>query len=139
MNNPQQQQHDFYYGQTAARSPGAQRHQQPTLHRQSSRNFDVYNQMPNSAPFPSDDSATGTFDAGRYDRINNAFQNGAATGYPGFDMGGVSQTWNPAAFAGPNGFNTFAAVNRRQQTTATRGRTLPQVSFAPQIFIHLYR
>ncbi|KAL8759708.1 MAG: hypothetical protein Q9199_000580 [Rusavskia elegans] len=112
--NGHQNQHDMYYDQPASRSPGAQRHQQPTLHRQPSRQFDAYAQMQNPIYQPED--TTPRYDGSRFDRINPTMQ-GAAYGY---EMPSA-QTWNPNAFAGPNGFSAFGATGRMRPTP--RGRS----------------
>ncbi|KAI4246695.1 MAG: hypothetical protein L6R42_009826, partial [Xanthoria sp. 1 TBL-2021] len=112
--NGHQNQHDMYYDQPASRSPGAQRHQQPTLHRQPSRQFDAYAQMQNPIYQPED--TTPRYDGNRFDRINPTMQ-GAAYGY---EMPSA-QTWNPNAFAGPNGFSAFGATGRMRPTP--RGRS----------------
>ena len=125
-------QQEVYYDQnasTAQRSPGTNRHPPPALHRQSSRQFDAYGQMPNATAYVAEDPAA-TFNASRFDRMNSAFQNSSGAGYPGFDLAGGSQTWNPAAFAGPNTFNTFAPMNNRTRAANARGRAnLPAVGF----------
>ncbi|CAL8579623.1 Peptidyl-prolyl cis-trans isomerase pin4 [Xanthoria parietina] len=117
--NGHQNSHDMYYDPSASRSPGAQRHQQPTLHRQPSRQFDAYAQMQNAQmqnPIYQPEDTTARFDGNRFDRINPTMQ-GAAYGYeiPS------AQTWNPNAFAGPNGFPAFGATGRMRP--APRGRS----------------
>ncbi|KAI4271547.1 MAG: hypothetical protein L6R38_006839 [Xanthoria sp. 2 TBL-2021] len=117
--NGHQNPHDMYYDQPASRSPGAQRHQQPTLHRQPSRQFDAYAQMQNAQmqnPIYQPEDTTPRYDGNRFDRINPTMQ-GAAYGY---DMQSA-QTWNPNAFAGPNGFPAFGATGRMRPTP--RGRS----------------
>ncbi|KAI4146370.1 MAG: hypothetical protein L6R39_003476 [Caloplaca ligustica] len=119
MNNHQSP-HDMYYDQSSSRSPGAHRHQQQTLHRQPSRQFDPY-AMPNNMYQPED--PTPRFDANRFDRMNPAMQGG---GYGAYDMPSA-QTWNPSAFSGANGFPTFGATGRMKPMP--RGRSaLPPVS-----------
>ncbi|KAI4270613.1 MAG: hypothetical protein LQ337_006570 [Flavoplaca oasis] len=113
--NPQ----DIYYDQSASRSPGAQRHQQPILHRQPSRQFDAYGHLSNGQmqnPIYQPEDSTPRYDGNRYDRINPAMQ-GATYGYeiPS------AQTWNPNGFAGPNGFPAFGATGRMRP--APRGRS----------------
>jgi hypothetical protein len=86
---------DMYYDPLSARSPGSHRHQQQTLHRQSSRQFDAYGQMP-SGLYTADDHAA-RYESNRFDRINATMQ---ASNY-GYDMPGP-QTWNASGFGGAN-------------------------------------
>jgi hypothetical protein len=113
---------DMYYDQSSSRSPGAHRHQQQTLHRQPSRQFDAYGQMPSAIYTPEDHSSS--FGSNRFDRMAAGVPNGSY----GYDMG-AAQTWNPNAFGGGQGFNTFGATGRMKPVT--RGRTgIPNVSDA---------
>ena len=113
--------HDIYYDQPSSRSPGAHRHQQQTLHRQPSRQFDAYGQMPNNI-YPPDDH-TLRYDGNRFDRMNATMQGGGGYGY---EMPSA-QTWNPSAFGGGNNFPSFGATGRMKSTS--RGRSaLPTVS-----------
>ncbi|KAL8744152.1 MAG: hypothetical protein Q9190_003569 [Brigantiaea leucoxantha] len=105
MNNHHHPAHDMYYEQPSSRSPGAHRHQQQTLHRQSSRQFDVYGPMPNNNFTP--DDHTMRYDGNRFDRMNAPMQGG---GY-GYDLSG-NQTWNPNAFSGGTSFSSFGATGR---------------------------
>ncbi|KAL9045382.1 MAG: hypothetical protein Q9214_001558 [Letrouitia sp. 1 TL-2023] len=117
MNSQHHPNHDVYYDQPASRSPGAHRHQQQPLHRQPSRQFDVYGPMANNVFTP--DDHTLRYDGSRFDRINATLQGG---GY-GFEMAGA-QTWNPNAFSGGNGFSAFGPTGRMK--SVPRGRsTLP--------------
>lgn len=112
--------HEMYYDQPSSRSPGAHRHQQQTLHRQPSRQFDAYGQMPNNIYAP--DDHTLRYDGNRFDRMNATMQGG---GY-GYEMPSA-QTWNPSAFGGGNNFPNFGASGRMKSTS--RGRSaLPTVS-----------
>jgi hypothetical protein len=120
MNNQQQHQ-DMFYDQAASRSPNSHRVAPQTLHRQPSRQFDAYNQMPNTLYGPEDHSR---YDTNRYDRMNPVLQGG---GY-GYELP-QAQTWNPNAFGGGHGFNAFGATGRMK--AASRGRSgLPAVSVA---------
>ncbi|KAL8669891.1 MAG: hypothetical protein Q9168_005538 [Polycauliona sp. 1 TL-2023] len=122
--NGHQSPHEMYYDQPASRSPGAQRHQQPVLHRQPSRQFDPYAQMQNGqlqngqmqTPIYQREDPNPRYDGNRFDRINPTMQ-GAAYGY---EMPSA-QTWNPNAFAAPNGFPAFGATGRMR--SAPRGRS----------------
>ena len=119
MNNHHHPAHDMYYEQPSSRSPGAHRHQQQTLHRQSSRQFDVYGPMPNNNFTP--DDHTMRYDGNRFDRMNAPMQGG---GY-GYDLSG-NQTWNPNAFSGGTSFSSFGATGRIKPMP--RGRSaLPPV------------
>ena len=110
---------DMYYDQASSRSPGSHRHQQQTLHRQPSRQFDAYGQMPSTLYTPEDHASR--YDTNRFDRMNATLQNG---GY-GYDLTGA-QSWNPGAFGGVNAFNAFGATGRMKPNS--RGRTgLPSV------------
>lgn len=121
MNNHHHQQ-DMYYDQASSRSPGSHRHQQQTLHRQPSRQFDAYGQMPSTLFTPDDHGPR--YDTNRFDRMTAAMQGG---GY-GYDPSG-SQSWNPGAFGGGNHFHNFGATGRMKSTS--RGRsTLPTVRSA---------
>lgn len=111
---------DMYYEPPSARSPGSQRHQPQTLHRQSSRQFDAYGQMP-SGLYTADDHAA-RFEPNRYDRLNATVQ----AGNYGYDMPGA-QTWNASGFVGANTLGAMGATGRMKAPTA-RGRTaLPSV------------
>lgn len=105
--------HDLYYDQPASRSPGSHRHQPQTLHRQPSRQFDAYGQMPNNMYTPDDHSMR--YDANRFERMNTTVQNGY-----NYEIGAQTWTSNPFAvnnhFAGP-----FAATGRMK--SVSRGRT----------------
>ncbi len=110
---------DMYYEPPSARSPGSHRHQQQTLHRQSSRQFDAYGQMP-SGLYTADDHAAG-YEPNRYDRINATMQ---ASNY-GYDMPST-HTWNAGGFGGANTLGAMGATGRMK--ASARGRSaLPSV------------
>jgi len=110
---------DMYYDPLSARSPGSHRHQQQTLHRQSSRQFDAYGQMP-SGLYTADDHAA-RYESNRFDRINATMQ---ASNY-GYDMPGP-QTWNASGFGGANTLGAMGATGRMK--ASARGRSaLPSV------------
>ena len=118
MNNTYHQ--EVFYDQGGSRSPGSQRHQPQSVHRQSSRQFDAYGQMPN--PLFNPDDQPQRFETNRFDRMNTAMPTG---GFGGYDISGA-QTWNPTAFGGSPAFSTFGAT--RTMKPVTRGRTnLPSV------------
>ena len=118
MNNHHHQ--DMFYDQAANRSPGSHRHQPQTLHRQPSRQFDAYGQIPNQL-FPAEDQ-TQRYDGNRFERMN-----GLQGGGYGYDLG-QSQTWNPSAFGGAHTFNAFQAATGRMKPSARGRSTLPTVS-----------
>ncbi|KAL8663173.1 MAG: hypothetical protein Q9202_004105 [Teloschistes flavicans] len=107
---------EMYFDQPLSRSPSAHRHQQQTLHRQPSRQFDAYGPMPNN--MWNHDDSTSRFDGGRMDRMNANMQGGPY----GFDMPSAqTQTWNPNAFGAPNGLPAFGATGRMKPMP--RGRS----------------
>ncbi|OJD30081.1 r3h domain [Diplodia corticola] len=112
--------HDMYYDNPSSRSPGSQRHQPQTLHRQPSRQFDAYGQL-NQGLYAQEDPQA-RYDAPRYnDRLNATIH----AGYGGYELGGA-QGWNANAF-GQN--NSLAAINAttRMKPSARGGRSaLPQ-------------
>ena len=131
MNNHNHLQ-DMYYDQSSSRSPGAHRHQQQTLHRQPSRQFDAYGQMPPAMYVPEEPSSR--YETNRFDRMNNTMQGG---GYA-YDPTGGAQTWNPTAFGGGNNFPQYGGATGRMKSQ-TRGRTaLPTVFTCPLQQILIY-
>jgi hypothetical protein len=125
MNNHQQQSEMFY--DQASRSPNSNRAQQ-SLHRQGSRHFDAYGQLP--TPQFNQDEQESRYNTGRFGRMSPTIQTGGnnggnyGSGY-GYELGG-SQTWNPNAFSNNHGFGAFSATTRMKPST--RGRsTLPPV------------
>lgn len=117
--NTHHQHQDLYFDQAAVRSPGSHRHQQQSLHRQPSRQFDGYANLPGSL-YSQDDPAL-RYDGSRFDRMNATIQ---GSGY-GYEVPG-QQGWNTATFGGGRAFNTFGAAARMKSTP--RGRsTLPTV------------
>ncbi|MCJ1483901.1 hypothetical protein MMC06_004069 [Schaereria dolodes] len=109
MNNHHPQ--ETYYDHSSSRSPGSHRYQPQTLHRQPSRQFDAYGQMPTPLYTPDDHNS-------RYDRFDR--MNAAMPGGYGYELPGA-QTWNPSAFGGGNNFPAFGATGRMKSTS--RGRT----------------
>ncbi|KAF2457018.1 RNA-binding protein Cip2 [Lineolata rhizophorae] len=110
----------MYYESQSSRSPGSHRHPQQTLHRQPSRQFDAYGQLPTGLYGPEDHSA-------RYeapprflpDRSNATLHSGYQTHY---DMP-AAQGWNAAGFA-TNQNNTLAAIGATNRMKApARGRS----------------
>ncbi|MCJ1284250.1 hypothetical protein MMC26_003581 [Xylographa opegraphella] len=115
----------MYYDQPTSRSPGAQRHQQQTLHRQPSRQFDAYGDMP-PPMYPSVEHAP-RYEMNRFDRMNASLQNG---GYA-YDHSGA-QSWNPGAFGGGQTFNSFGTTGRLKATSRQR-TAIPNTWLDPQV------
>ena len=116
---------DMYYDQTSSRSPGSHRHPQQMLHRQPSRHFDAYGQMPNNVYTPDDQSMR--YETNRFDRMNGQVQ---TNGY-NYELP-QPQTWNTNAFSTNNNFAPpFAAATGRMKSQ-TRGRSaIPTVCTSP--------
>ncbi|GFN19658.1 putative R3H domain protein [Aspergillus tubingensis] len=106
-----QQAQDMYHDNSAARSPGSQRHQQP-LHRQPSRQFDAYGPMPVNLY---DDMAR--YDTGRLERLNSSLHNNSYA----YDLAG-SQTWNPNGFANAQALGGIRSASTSLKTTSRTGR-----------------
>ncbi|GKZ22085.1 hypothetical protein AbraIFM66951_008824 [Aspergillus brasiliensis] len=106
-----QQAQDMYHDNSAARSPGSQRHQQP-LHRQPSRQFDAYGPMPVNLY---DDMAR--YDSGRLERLNSSLHNNSYA----YDLAG-SQTWNPNGFANAQALGGIRSASTSLKTTSRTGR-----------------
>ena len=120
------------YEQTSSRSPGAHRLQPPQIHRQGSRQFDGYGNLPPSYSqsntyTPSESSQVSYLpEPNRFDGMGNGMGNGLSNGIHngGFAYDGA-QSWNPNAFSPANGM-PFAATTRAKSNN--RGRSqLPQV------------
>ena len=108
---------DLFYDHAASRSPGSHRHQQPTLHRQPSRQFDAYGQI--ALPQYVSEDQNQRYDTTRFDRMNNVHN-----GNYGFDPQ-MSQTWNASSFGANPAFN-FGATGRMKPNN--RGRSnIPSV------------
>lgn len=113
-----QQAQDMYHDNSAARSPGSQRHQQP-LHRQPSRQFDAYGPMPVNLY----EDPMARYDTGRLERLNPSLQN---TSYA-YDLAG-SQTWNPNGFANAQSLGGIRSASASLKTSRTGRAALPTVS-----------
>ncbi|KAF2446202.1 hypothetical protein P171DRAFT_357301 [Karstenula rhodostoma CBS 690.94] len=89
------------YDPPSSRSPGSHRHQPQTLHRQPSRQFDAYGQLPPGALYAGDDhqQAYQQPQPRSYDRLNATIHSPY-----NYDMG--AQGWNANAF----GQNTIGAL-----------------------------
>ena len=121
MNNHHQ---DMFYEQSSARSPGSRRNQQQGIHRQTSRHFDMYGQVPN--PMYGQEEPHQRYEPTLFDRLGpNTLTNenyGHAANGP--------QTWNPSAFTNPQQYGGFAATGRLKAGARGRG-SLPVVSSTP--------
>ncbi|KAL8720647.1 MAG: hypothetical protein Q9225_002517 [Loekoesia sp. 1 TL-2023] len=127
MNNHHKPPDMYYDPSSSSRSPAAHRHQQQTLHRQPSRQFDAYGHMPTNTYQPEDSSSR--YDGHRFDRMNPTMQGGAY----GYDMPSA-HTWNPNAFGGANGFPTFGATGRMKPMP--RGRSALPPTWLDQQHMH---
>ena len=113
---------DAFYDQSTMRIPlsNLQQQQQQTLHRQPSRQFDAYGQMPVNL-YTNDDNMS-RYEPGRFDRMRPAVRGDSY----GYEVLGA-QTWNPNAFSGNSNFPAFGATGRMK--SASRGRSaIPSVS-----------
>ena len=120
------------YEQTSSRSPGAHRLQPQQIHRQGSRQFDGYGNLPSSysqsSTFTPSESSQVSYmpEPSRFDGMGNGIGTGVGNGMHngGFAYDGA-QSWNPNAFSPANGI-PFAATTRAKINN--RGRSqLPQV------------
>lgn len=115
------------YDPPSSRSPGSHRHQPQTLHRQPSRQFDAYGQLPAQGLYTAEDHARGYDQQPRnYDRLNQTIHGSPYT----YDMGAAA--WNANAF----GQNTIGALGSgassrmKQQGRGAARSALPAVSDA---------
>lgn len=121
------------YDAPSSRSPGSHRHQAQTLHRQPSRQFDAYGQLPQgTALYTPDDHQRGAYDQQQpqqqqqpprsYDRLNQTIHSAY-----NYDMG--SQAWNSNAFAQNTLGSLGGAASRMKPQGRGGGRSqLPTVS-----------
>jgi hypothetical protein len=115
------------YDPPSSRSPGAHRHQPQTqtLHRQPSRQFDAYGQLPPAGLYTAEDHARYDQPPRNYDRLNATIHSAY-----GYDMGGgAPAAWNTNAFSQNNPLSSMGGTGRMKQSG--RGRSaLPAVSDA---------
>ncbi|KAF9734072.1 hypothetical protein PMIN06_006322 [Paraphaeosphaeria minitans] len=107
------------YDPPSSRSPGSHRHQPQTLHRQPSRQFDAYGQLPPGALYPGDDHQQPYQQPQprSYDRLN-------ATVHSPYDYNMGPQGWNANAFAQNTiGALGGAATTRSKQQGRGGGRS----------------
>ncbi|KAF2181775.1 hypothetical protein K469DRAFT_588642 [Zopfia rhizophila CBS 207.26] len=106
------------YDPPSSRSPGSHRHQPQTLHRQPSRQFDAYGQLPSGGLYTAEDHARGYEQPRNYDRLN-------ATIHPayGYDMG--TPGWNTNAFAQNNALSSLGGAAGRIKQSGRGRSTLP--------------
>lgn len=141
--------HDMYYENAPGRSPGVNRLQSQTLHRQPSRQFDAYGQLgshmstglyvnPPTSSTPTIDENGPRFDAPRYnDRLNATMHGhfgggsgmgGGGGGGGGYDMTGLAG-WNASAFSQSNTLAPVGGATTARLKPNVRGRAgLPPVS-----------
>ncbi|KAF1971739.1 hypothetical protein BU23DRAFT_170872 [Bimuria novae-zelandiae CBS 107.79] len=105
------------YDPPSSRSPGSHRHQPQTLHRQPSRQFDAYGQLPPQGLYTAEDHARGYEQPRNYDRLNATIHSPY-----NYDMG--AQGWNANAF-GQNTIGSLggAATSRMKQQGRGAGRS----------------
>ncbi|KAF2841552.1 hypothetical protein M501DRAFT_929146 [Patellaria atrata CBS 101060] len=110
----------MYYDNPSSRSPGSHRHQPNTLHRQPSRQFDAYGQLP-SGLYTAEDHAA-RYDAPRYnDRMNTLHSNYNGASY---DMG-PSSAWNSSAFGQNHTLSAIGGPSRMKPQTRGGRSALP--------------
>src|SRR5262249_49351597 len=98
------------------------RHPPQTLHRQTSRQFDAYGQLPTGLYTAEDHAAR--YDAPRYnDRVNATIH----SNFGGYDLTGA-QAWNPASFGQSNALAAIGATTRMKPPAQDRS-ALPSVRF----------
>lgn len=102
------------YDPPSSRSPGSHRHQPQTLHRQASRQFDAYGQLPTGGLYTAEDHARGYDQPRNYERLNATIHSGY-----GYDL--AAPGWNANAFGQNTTLSTLGASNRMK--TSTRGRS----------------
>ena len=116
MNNHTHPQ-DMYYDTPSSRPNGIHRQPPQPLHRQPSRQFDGYGNMPNSL-FPSDEHPL------RYDGRGTSAT--VANGNYNYDFSAV-QTWDPSAFSGSNPFPSNMPATGRMRPPPRGRAALPNV------------
>ncbi|KAF2474208.1 uncharacterized protein BDR25DRAFT_119995 [Lindgomyces ingoldianus] len=102
------------YDPPSSRSPGSHRHQPQTLHRQPSRQFDAYGQLPTGGLYTAEDHARGYEQPRNYDRLNATIHGGY-----GYDMG--TPAWNATSFAQNTVLSSLGGAGRIKQSG--RGRS----------------
>ncbi|KAF2263931.1 hypothetical protein CC78DRAFT_263563 [Lojkania enalia] len=104
------------YDPPSSRSPGSHRHPQQTLHRQPSRQFDAYGQLPPGGLYTPDDHVR--YEQPRnYDRLNATIH----AGYGAYDMG--SPAWNTNAFAQNTAIGSLGGGAGGRLKQSGRGRS----------------
>jgi len=110
----------IYYDSPSSRSPGSHRHNPQMLHRQSSRQFDAYGNLPAGGLFPAEEQMAQQNFAPRYDRVNTATLNST------FPF--VQDPWGSFPAAQNNSLATLSATTRMKSLTNRGGRAgLPTV------------
>lgn len=109
------------YDPPSSRSPGSHRHQPQTLHRQPSRQFDAYGQLPPGGLYTAEDHARGGYEQPRtYDRLNATIHSAY-----NYDMG--APAWNANAFA-QNTLGSLGGAGSRMKQQGRGRSALPAVS-----------
>lgn len=110
------------YDAPSSRSPGSHRHQAQTLHRQPSRQFDAYGQLPQAGGLYTADDHQRGYDQQQqqpprnYERLNQTIHSAY-----NYDMG--SQAWNSNAFAQNTLGSLGGAASRMKQQGRGGGRS----------------
>ncbi|KAF2790828.1 hypothetical protein K505DRAFT_75317 [Melanomma pulvis-pyrius CBS 109.77] len=104
------------YDPPSSRSPGSHRHQPQTLHRQPSRQFDAYGQLPPGGLYTAEDHARGYEPPRNYDRLNATIHSAY-----GYEMGAPA-AWNTNAFSQNNALSTLGGTPGRMKQSG-RGRS----------------
>lgn len=108
------------YDPPSSRSPGSHRHQPNTLHRQASRQFDAYGQLPPGGLYTAEDHARGYEQPRNYDRLNQTIH----SPYNNYDMG--TPAWNANAF-GQNTLGSLGGAASRMKQQGRGRSALPAV------------
>ncbi|KAF1957506.1 hypothetical protein CC80DRAFT_560846 [Byssothecium circinans] len=112
------------YDAPSSRSPGSHRHQPQTLHRQPSRQFDAYGQLPPGGLYTAEDHARGYDQPRNYERLNQTIHSAY-----NYDMG--TPAWNSNAF-GQNTLGSLGAASRLKQQGRGGRSQLPTGWMEPQ-------
>lgn len=109
------------YDPSTSRSPGSHRHPPQTLHRQPSRQFDAYGQLPPSGLYTAEDHARGYEQPRTYDRLN-------ATIHSAYNYDMATPAWNTNTF-GQNTLGALGGAGSRMKQQRGGRSALPPVSY----------